>query len=425
MIRRVFIDGYKSLRQVDLLLYPLTVIVGPNASGKSNLFDALGLLSRMVTSRSLSDAFNYHRGDPLEAFDYGHEGISGLLRQGEVSFKIEVDVQLDDSVVESTEEMIRKYVSRTSNGSGSRRVVERLLRYSVQIGMNPQTGVLRVLDESLRALKEQDGHLTPDERRRPFLERIGDKIRLRMEGQARPSEYEVGLSFTIVSQPLHPPHYPHLVAFREELSRWQFYYFEPQMMREENAVKETLNLTPRGGDLAAFYYTLRNKKPQQFLNLEVSLRTLIPSIARIVPELTEEGKVRSKVNEHGVDFTAKVLSEGTLRLLGLMAILNRENPATVVGFEEPENGVHPRRLKLIADLLCNASEYKQVLVNTHSPVLPDHLQDAHLVACSKQATSSVFRPLQVPGLFRYPSLEEALEDEPPTVSQRILRGDWG
>jgi predicted ATPase len=132
-----------------------------------------------------------------------------------------------------------------------------------------------------------------------------------------------------------------------------------------------------------------------------------------------------KVNEHGVDFTAKVLSEGTLRLLGLMAILNRENPATVVGFEEPENGVHPRRLKLIADLLCNASEYKQVLVNTHSPVLPDHLQDAHLVACSKQATSSVFRPLQVPGLFRYPSLEEALEDEPSTVSQRILRGDWG
>ncbi len=426
MIRRVFINGYKSLRRVDLALYPLTVIVGPNASGKSNLFDALGLLSRMVTSRSLSDAFNYHRGDPLEAFDYGHEGIAGLLRREEVSFTIEVDVQLDDSVVESTEEMIRKYVTRTSNGSGSRRVVERLLRYSVRVGMNPQKGVLRVLDESLRALKEQDGHLTPDKRRRPFLERIGDKIRLRMEGQARPSEYEVGLSFTIVSQPLHPPHYPHLVAFREELSRWQFYYFEPQLMREENAVKETLNLTPRGGDLAAFYYTLRNRKPQQFLNLEAALRTLVPSIAQIMPELTEEGKVRLKVNEHGVDFTAKVISEGTLRLLGLMAILNPENSATVIGFEEPENGVHPRRLKLIADLLRNASEYKQVLVNTHSPVLPDYLQDAHLVTCSKQATSSVFRPLQQKqGLFRAPSVEEALEDEPSTVSQRILRGDWG
>ena len=49
MIRRVFIKGYKSLRDVDLILSPLTVIIGPNASGKSNLLDALGLLSRIVT----------------------------------------------------------------------------------------------------------------------------------------------------------------------------------------------------------------------------------------------------------------------------------------------------------------------------------------------------------------------------------------
>ena len=46
MIRRVKIQGYKSLKDIEVELQPLTVIIGPNAAGKSNLFDALGLLSR-------------------------------------------------------------------------------------------------------------------------------------------------------------------------------------------------------------------------------------------------------------------------------------------------------------------------------------------------------------------------------------------
>jgi Predicted ATPases len=75
MIRRIRIDGYKSLRGVELALRPLTLIIGPNAGGKSNLFDALGLLSRMATRPSLADAFREHRGDPLEAFYYGEEGL--------------------------------------------------------------------------------------------------------------------------------------------------------------------------------------------------------------------------------------------------------------------------------------------------------------------------------------------------------------
>ncbi|MCS7183708.1 MAG: AAA family ATPase, partial [Thermoanaerobaculum sp.] len=89
MIMRVFVDGYKSLRNVELELQPLTVIVGPNAAGKSNLFDALRLLSRIVTSRSLAEAFGDHRGDPLEAFDYSERGIAGLLEKEEARFTIE------------------------------------------------------------------------------------------------------------------------------------------------------------------------------------------------------------------------------------------------------------------------------------------------------------------------------------------------
>lgn len=421
MIRRVAIDGYKSLRNVNLELQRLTIVLGPNASGKSNLFDALHLLSRMVTSRSLSDAFEDHRGDPLEAFTFSEGGLSGLLRQEQARFTIEVDVELSKATIERTEDFVKSY--RLSDGKQHKSVTEHMLRYKISVGITPKTGVLRVLDESLEPLVQEGEQLRPSERRRPFLSQENNRLRLRMEGQARPMEYEIGLSYTILSQPVYPPHYPHLVALREELSRWQFYYFEPRQMREENPVKETSSLTPAGGDLAAFYYTLQHKNPSQFDNLVRALQTLVPSVQALTVELTEEGKVRLAIQEHNVSFSAKVISEGTLRLLGLLALLSPTNPATVVGFEEPENGVHPQRLKLIGDLLNNASEHKQVLVNTHSPLLPEHLRDAYLMRCYKENGSSRFeRMTEALGMFRTPEATKALE-EPTPLSQRILRGD--
>ena len=425
MIWRVFVDGYKSLQRVDLKLHPLTVIIGPNASGKSNFFDALRLLSQIVTSRSLADAFSGHRGDPLEAFDFSEKGIEGLLEKEEARFTIEVDVELNEQTIERAERLIQMHhrvLTRQGDHKGKlRKVTERFLRYRITVAITPKAGILRVMDERLEALTcSGDGSLQPNRKRHPFLERVGERLRLRIEGQARPMEYEIGLTYAIVSQPVYPPHYPHLIAFREEVSRWQFYYLEPRLMGKESPLKVVHQISPLGEDLAAFYYTLKRENPNQFDNVRRALQMLVPSLEDIDAELTTYGKVRLKVRERGVELSVKVISEGTLRLLGLMAILSPTNPATVVGFEEPENGVHPRRLKLIADLLSNASEGRQVIVNTHSPLLPEYLQKAHLVQCRKREDGhSAFDPLGGP-LF----VKEALKEAVP-LSQRILRGDLG
>ncbi|MCE2464438.1 MAG: AAA family ATPase, partial [Dehalococcoidia bacterium] len=57
MLKRIHIKGYKSLEDLDVTLSPLTLLFGPNAAGKSNFLDALQLLSRMATSRTLREAF--------------------------------------------------------------------------------------------------------------------------------------------------------------------------------------------------------------------------------------------------------------------------------------------------------------------------------------------------------------------------------
>ena len=76
MIRRIAVRGYKSLRDVDLELHPLTVVVGPNAAGKSNPLDAIGLLSG-TAAEDLQSAFTGHRGDPIHSFTFDERGIDG------------------------------------------------------------------------------------------------------------------------------------------------------------------------------------------------------------------------------------------------------------------------------------------------------------------------------------------------------------
>ena len=85
MLKRIRIQGYKSLVDLELNLKPLSVLVGPNASGKSNLLDALQLLSRMATCQTLESAFEPpYRGHPLESFTFGDEGIKSLMEKESV-----------------------------------------------------------------------------------------------------------------------------------------------------------------------------------------------------------------------------------------------------------------------------------------------------------------------------------------------------
>ena len=273
MLKRVHIKGYKSLQDVEVELSPLTLLFGPNSAGKSNFLDSLQLLSKMATSQTLGLAFDPpYRGKPLESFTLGERGLRGLMEQERLSFSIEADLHLSDSVVDSVNRQIQEMRHPGGEGrseamsSGSDRVRARNLRYRIEIEMVPRSGLLRVKDEYLAALNS-DG--IPTGSRRPFLERQGEKIHLRLEGQAHPTYYDRYLDRTILSMPHYPPHYPHLVAARRELERWQFFYFEPrERMRAANPIKEVRHIGLMGEELAAYLNTLRTTEPRHFVAVE-------------------------------------------------------------------------------------------------------------------------------------------------------------
>ena len=322
MITKVVVKGYKSLRDVDIKLSPLTVVIGPNASGKSNLLDALGLISRMVTRATISEAFEEHRGNPLEAFFVPPGGLEELLSQDALTFTIAVEVELSDAAVNAVEKLVKDMreglpTSSHANHRDPKRVVERRMKYDLTIEFRTSTGMLRVRNERLVALRK-DGEERKD--RKPFLGKVGDRLHLRMEGQAHPTYHELGLDHTIVSTPLYPPHYPHVTAFRDELRRWGFYYFDPALMRRESPLMDVNTLWHDGWNLAGYYHSLKIRSPKQFENLALTLKTLVPAADGVDTKVTPGGLVRLNLVESGTAYSSQVVSDGTLRVLGMLAM---------------------------------------------------------------------------------------------------------
>lgn len=434
MLKRVRIKGYKSLYDVEVQLFPLTVLIGPNAAGKSNFLDALQLLSKLGTSRTLTEAFDPPcRGKPLESFSIGERGLKGLVEQDRLTISIEADLHLSDAVVDAVNRQIRE-MRRPSGELRSDETVktlaqvrERDLRYRIEVEMRPRSGVLRVTDEYLAALNAQG---EPTGKRRPFIERQDEKIHLRLEGQAHPTYYDRYLDHSILSMPHYPPHYPHLVAVRRELESWLFFYFEPrERMRVSNPVKEVRHIGLMGEELAAFLNTLKALEPRQFSAIEKALHTLMPNIDGIEVDVSDLGEVELRFRESGVAIPARVVSEGTLRMLGLLALTGAQEAPALAGLEEPENGVHPRRIQLIADMLKTRAHLgrTQYIVTTHSPILPDLLPDKSLLVVRRIERETRIDPFANWGpLGRTDGIRRALDEDEERlpVSERILRGDF-
>lgn len=428
MLKRFKACGYKSLVDVDVPLGQLTVVFGPNAAGKSNLLDGIGLLSRMVTSENLDEAFRLHRGNSIEAFTFPESGLPGLLTQGTARFTFEVDVEISEQVGSYVRNEITKARQGFSDRRARRFALLPRLRYRLEVEILTDSGHLRVRDERLEALKA-DG--TPDRSRAPFISRTADdRLALRHEGQGHPTYEELGQDRPIASKRIYPPHYPHVFAFREELSRWRTYFLEPSLMRVETPLKEVSILPSSGADLAAFYNTLKKTDPKRFDSFERSLGLIISTANAIHVAADEQGLVRLEVDEAGVPMSARLVSEGTLRVLGLLAITNPIEPLSLVGYEEPENGVHAARLSLVARFLLAAADRQmtQFIINTHSPYLPQYFLDAPgalIIGCHKRGRETVFSAFDESTLVSESDIDQILDEGAPTsFSQRLVRGDY-
>ena len=169
--------------------------------------------------------------------------------------------------------------------------------------------------------------------------------------------------------------YPGIESCRREFEGWRIYYLDPRVaMRTARPPADVQDIGLLGENIAPYLYRLRAEHPKHFAAVKRTLRSLIPSVDELGVDLDEKrGTLDIQVRQAGADFSSRIISEGTLRMLALCSIAANPWTKGLVAFEEPENGVHPRRLELIADLLVSLSiqQKRQVVVTTHSALFCD------------------------------------------------------
>jgi Predicted ATPase len=205
--------------------------------------------------------------------------------------------------------------------------------------------------------------------------------------------------------------YPDFERARAEFAGWRAYYLDPRVsMRNPAPPSDTSDIGTLGENIAAYLFVLKHSYKKNYAAVTRALRAVIPSISAVDVDLDERrGTLDISVVQDGIPFSSRVVSEGTLRVLALCAIAVNPRPASLVAFEEPENGVHPRRIESIADLLTSMvmSGKTQLVVTTHSPVfagamLRRKLQRPGLIelfVCRRDGSSTVVEPLQDLGLL--------------------------
>lgn len=406
MLCRLTVKRFKSIGQAVVDLPRLAVLFGPNAAGKSNLLDAVQALSRLGTERTLSDAMSEPiRGHPIEAFAFPDGGLSDLLSEREASFELEADLQVGGEPY----------------------------RYRVRVSIGPSSGALSVADEYLTRLTKKG-----EPKGTPSIERVDQQLRIRRKSKpAHPRQEPVGLNHTILSDPrLGGIEYKAIERCRQELMGWRMYYLDPRVsMRAAKPPADVSDIGVLGENTAPFLYRLKGgEHRQRFEAIKRTMRSLVPTVEDIEVDLDKRrGTLDILVRQNGRDFSSRIISEGTLRVLALCCVAVNPWGGSVIAFEEPENGVHPRRIELIAQLLASmAGEHRQVIVTSHSPVFCDAVlraskSDPHIALLNvrhEAAGTEVVRFESGGPLFRDAEMQKALADagENGVFEALVMRG---
>jgi predicted ATPase len=379
MLTRLEINGFKSFHNFAFDFQPFQVFIGPNGVGKTNLFDAIVLLSHLASGLTLEEAFAQGRGEIAEQFTMYPDGTHAQQMTFAVEILIERTVQVPNG--------------KALNVSSSR------LRYELDLASRVDGGVehVYVSREELTTIPEAGDswikeHIAAKnrkawavrEKRPPFIETAEDKGQATIyRNQDSPGggreAFTVGQIDKTVLSSSNPLRYPTAYAVQEAMVHWRFLQLNPPTVRVHGEKQEADALRPDGSNLPAVLERMSKDDAKILATVVRDLSSFIPDLKNLTVK-SVPGRDESTIeieSKEGLRFSTRVLSDGTLRLLALVTLKNDPRHRGLLCFEEPENGVQPQRLVQIVDVLLSLSTkfgeqpsergLRQVLVNTHSP----------------------------------------------------------
>jgi predicted ATPase len=363
------VENFRSLRKVRLPLGPLNVLVGPNGAGKSNVLEVFRFLADVIRT-DLEPALDERGGFDEVVFWGGDQPPSSIqiklmatwTRYSSPSAPDEYDLRI-----------ARRRSQRSTETSLSRRETFQFKRTK---GRGRRITITGQKVEVL-GIGSDDG--TSSERS------IG--IRRLSSGLStlpRLADEEGGTEVTTMAG--------HLRSFR---------VFDVNVGAARRPAKiyspgARPRLDDAAGNLAEFLLALADTSGDH-------LAALVDDATQVLPQLKDigfefpSGPAREAVvvlHERGLRRSTPLAdaSYGTIRLLGLLALLYDPHPPALTCVEEIDHGLHPQALELLIERLREASERTQFLIATHSPAFADRLKPEELVICERRSDGSSVIP---------------------------------
>ena len=160
-------------------------------------------------------------------------------------------------------------------------------------------------------------------------------------------------------------------------------------MKKTADVNDNRHLRPDGSNLAAFLFLLRNQYPESYGLISRTVRQVAPFFEgfQLEPQLLNPNKIQLEWRHAGTDayFDASSLSDGTLRFMALATLFLQPEGfrPSVILVDEPELGMHPYAITLLASLMKQAAVETQVIVSTQSSLLLDHFEPEDVLVADR------------------------------------------
>lgn len=366
------VRNFRTLTDTKLPLGPLTVMVGPNAAGKSNVLHALDLLGD-VSRKGIESSLQERGGFNVLAFRGGRKPVSKLT--------VGIEGIWSDFASEKAPDRYELSVSqrRLPEPGPREHVLSRQERFVQHPNAHAETSV-----ELTSTTVVVNG---PPESGRPktraSIERMGSVLH---QGHA-------------LALPEGSPSARAIGEVRRHISEIRVFDPDVRAARKPSPVSESAPpLKDDASNLADFLLSLREHRDAWELLLE-DVRAVVPQIRNIhVPLLAGSSRAEVELEEECLRGRTRLsdASWGTVRVLCMLAIIHDPNPPLLTCIEEIDHGLHPHALSLLAVRLREASSRGQFLVTTHSPVLINELEPEEFVVCERLPSGASRIPARRP-----------------------------
>jgi predicted ATPase len=356
------VENFRSLRDVTVPLGPLTVLVGPNGAGKSNVLAVFDFLADIIRT-DLQPALDSRGGFDEVAFWGGGRPPTSMRIQLKATWTSNASLNAPD---EYNLVIRRRSLPSHRDDRGTRYTLSREERFAFKRKQGRGRRI-SISGEEARVVDERAGQ-TKD------------------SGNFSIRRLSSGLSTLPRLGPADGGDEVTRVADR--LSSFRVFDVDVAAASQPTRLRgaDFGTLSPRAENLAGFLIHLSGRE-DIWVDLVADARTVLPQLENI--EFEEVGgstdQLTVVLRERGLRRLTPLAdaSYGTVRLLGLLALLYDPNPPAFTCIEEIDHGLHPQALELVVQRLREAAEGTQFIVATHSPALVNRLRPEEFVVCDR------------------------------------------